>query len=189
MARELHWTYRAATSSEQKLPDNYQYLGIDLQHRLASLVQEHNIHQSLVVNIDQTASYFIPAKGSHTFAPLGVKTVGNAGSNEMRACTVVMGSAACGVLLPFQAVYKGVTQKSLPAPSVRGDAEVNGLKFVLNKANHWSSFETMIKYVEDVLDPYLRVQREALGKTKHFVSRKSVLTLDSWSVHRGPFLR
>lgn len=96
LACELCWTYRAATSSEQKLPANYQFLGMDLQHRLTIFFNAHNIHPSLVVDIDQTASYFIPARGSHTFAPVGVQSVSIAGANEMRACTVVMGSAASG---------------------------------------------------------------------------------------------
>lgn len=79
---------------------------------------------------------------------------------------------------------------SLVEESMRAlTADVLPLQPMGSSLHSSSSLETMIKYVEDVLDPYLKVLREALGKTKHFVSRKSVLNLDSWSVHRGPFLR
>lgn len=46
----------------------------------------------------------------------------------------------------------------------------------------------MIEFVKCVLDPYLAAAREELRGRRRVPSPKAILLLDSWSVHRGPFL-
>jgi hypothetical protein len=91
---------------------------------------------------------------------------------------VVVASSANGNLLPFQVVHKGGGERVLP--KTRAGAEELGMKFVWNKSNHWSSFGTMLQYLEDIITPYLN---------ERGVDSKCVLLFDCWSVHKSAEFR
>lgn len=50
----MDWSWRAATSSARKLPDGWQQSGTLLAKRVAVDMHEYSIHESLVINADQT---------------------------------------------------------------------------------------------------------------------------------------
>ena len=50
-------------------------------HHIASLVDDHNIPDSLILNLDQTKLKYIPS-ANHTLAKKGSKSTGVAGSDD-----------------------------------------------------------------------------------------------------------
>jgi len=63
---ELNWSYRAATTTAGKLPDDFELQGLTMAQRCAYLIKVHNILQSLVVNSDQTGIHLVPTGGAKT---------------------------------------------------------------------------------------------------------------------------
>jgi hypothetical protein len=68
------------------------------------------------VNSDQTGAQY-SAGGQETYAPIGSKQVEVIGKDEKRSSTLMVGISMSGEVLPFQAVYAGTTNRSLPTSS------------------------------------------------------------------------
>ncbi|KAI0260370.1 hypothetical protein BC834DRAFT_846191 [Gloeopeniophorella convolvens] len=170
--KHLNWVKRAATQASQKTPQNAQDLCRDsiLRHILA--ICDEVIPASL-------------RNSSHTYERIGAKQVSTFGKEEKRAFTLVVAASADGTLLPFQAIWQGVTTCSCPytsAPSY-DDAKSIGIQFEPSMTkNHWSSLTLMSKWVNTILAPYLAMQKSRLGLPD---DQKSLLQLDVWSVHRS----
>ena len=55
-------------------------------HNIVSLVDDHNVPDSLILNLDQTKLKYIPS-ANHTLAKKGSKSIGIAGSDDKRCIT------------------------------------------------------------------------------------------------------
>ena len=111
---ELNWSYRAATTTAGKLPDDFELQGLTMVQRCVYFIKVHNIPQSLVVNSDQTGIHLVPTGGARTWDTKGIKQVSVYGLEDKRQVTVVVSSAATGEVLPFQVVFQGLTSRALP---------------------------------------------------------------------------
>ncbi|KAF5372041.1 hypothetical protein D9615_008034 [Tricholomella constricta] len=126
------------------------------------------------------------AQGCHmTYAPVGSKQVTTVGSEEKRAITVMVSIANDGTLLPFQVIYKGATDASLPSPSARSMKEAlkAGFSFEASKTStYWSTQETMKNFVNKILVPYFDhvIRRDNLRP-----DQRRLWQIDCWSVHRS----
>ena len=80
---------------------------------IVSEVLSHNIPDSLIINVDQTPSNYVPTDNI-TMAVTGSKHVTRKGANNKRAITVTLSETLSGEILPFQMIYKGKTERSLP---------------------------------------------------------------------------
>ena len=76
-------------------------------------VRKCNIPDELIINVDQTPSKFA-ATDNVTMAAKGEKHISRAGATDKRAITVTLSESLDGHTLPFQLIYTGKTQRSLP---------------------------------------------------------------------------
>jgi hypothetical protein len=120
-----------------------------------------------------------------TWAERGANQVSLTGTDEKRAFTLMVSVASDGTLLPFQAVYQGLTNRSCPSASSPNyqNAIAAGFQLVYSGTNtYWSNQQTMKLFVNDILAPYYDNKKKALGLPK---DQKSLWQIDVWSVHRS----
>jgi hypothetical protein len=180
---QLNWTVRVATKASQKLPDNWQdQCKKPFFDLLVYTINREHIHQSLVINADQTAVVLIPGANQRTYNEKGVKQVSLLGLEEKRALTVLLATSADGKVLPAQEVWFGKTVASLPTPTARAESESEGFLFSTNPKNHWSNEATMYDFFLKLYGPY----RSAMIQEHHLpIDSKVLVYLDCWSVHRS----
>jgi hypothetical protein len=82
--------------------------------RLAYYVRVFNVPPSNLFNADQTGVTLVPSGNDRTYDVKRGKDISVIGSEEKRAFTACLGSAADGTILPFQSIWKGKTTSSLP---------------------------------------------------------------------------
>ena len=82
-------------------------------HDIVSLVDDHIIPDSLILNLDQTKLKYIPS-ANHTLAKKGSKSIGIAGSDDKRCSTGTFTVSLKGGFLSMQLIYGGKTNQSLP---------------------------------------------------------------------------
>ena len=100
-----------------------------------------------------------------------------------------------GKTLPFQVMYGGKTDGSLPkfndptSEFVDVNTEAKKLQFRFEstgiQGNHWSNLRTMKSYVQNVLNVYFDKQRTLLKRKKQVC----IWTIDCWLVHRSQEFR
>ena len=96
-----------------------------------------------------------------------------------------MGISMSGEVLPFQAIYSGTTDRSLPtknAPSYTKATEE--LKFLFESSGnntYWSTIKTMQSYVANILVPYFESHRKQLN----LPNQLCIWQIDCWSVHQS----
>jgi DDE superfamily endonuclease len=185
LSMKLNWTMRSGTRAAQKLPANVDEVCREQFLRLALTLRDGVIdHPAFLVNIDQT-NIIYQATNSSTYEEKGSKQVSIVGQEEKRAFTLVVGISAAGHLLPFQAIYGGKTQRSVPSNRAARRAEADALGIKLEFSNtdtYWSTFDLMCKYVDTILVPYWMRQKEI---AKVSPDQECVLQLDVWVVHRS----
>lgn len=183
-AEVMGWSERRATCAAQKVPQNWIELLQELRLRLAWLIKEYDIPAELFLNFDQTNVVYSHGSSSR-WAPKGSKQVAVVGTEEKQAFTVVVGVASSGQALPFQVIYKGSTAASLPTPQALGydEAIALGFQFACSKTDtYWATFETMVAYLRNIVEPYVAQQRERLGLPP---DQKAIILMDVWAVHRS----
>ena len=143
---ENNWQDRGAKKEAQLL-----YL-----HDIVSLVDDHNIPDSLILNLDQTKLKYIPS-ANHTLAKKGSKSIETAGSDDKRCITGTFTVSLEGGFLPMQLIYGGKTNQSL-------------LRFKFPESfslsvnpKHYSNTLESIKIINKVIIPYVNAQREILS--------------------------
>ncbi|KZV99387.1 hypothetical protein EXIGLDRAFT_712210 [Exidia glandulosa HHB12029] len=179
---------RRPTRAAAKIPDNAMELGWRTQMRLCYLMHRYRIPAELVVNSDQTQCRY-GFGTSRTWEETGAKQVTVHGKDEKRAFTIFAGITMSGSQLPFQAIYHGQTERSLPRPDAEGyDRAIElGFRFEPSKSDtYWSTQATMCSYVIDILAPYLERMRVELGLP---ITQRFIWLIDSWSVHRSEEFR
>ena len=151
-----------------------------MAQRTSYLVKAHSIAPELVINTDQTRIHLVPAGGARTWAEKGSKHVQILGMEDKRQITVSVSSSAAGNLLPFQLVFTGTTDRSLP-PRNEGRQMCEDVGWHLTYSNnHWSNLTTCKQFVEQILQPYRRKQVQEMGLDEE---TKLIWLLDCWSVH------
>ncbi|KAF9791281.1 hypothetical protein BJ322DRAFT_989868, partial [Thelephora terrestris] len=100
----------------KKAPENITEILTDAALCLTSTISQFHVPKFLIVNSDQTGAQY-SAGGQETYAPIGSKQVEVIGKDEKRSSTLMVGISMSGEVLPFQAVYAGTTNWSLPTSS------------------------------------------------------------------------
>ncbi|KAG8726118.1 hypothetical protein FRC12_023690 [Ceratobasidium sp. 428] len=185
---ELGWSVRKSTRAAQKFPSNVDSVLLDAFLRMACAVRDYAIPDCCIVNADQTQVVY--SAGDHkTWTAAGERQINVLGAEEKRTFTLLVAIAVSGDLLPFQAIYAGKSDRSVPGSDSPGWSEAQRLGFLLEHSNtgtYWSTFETMCNWVTKVLAPYFEAQ-----KAKHGLSadQRCMIQLDCWSVHRSAQFR
>ena len=109
----------------------------------------------LVINFDQTGINYIPVS-SWTMEVEGAKRVEVAGKDDKWQITADFAGSMTGDFLPPQLVYKGKTECCLPQYQFPESWDI------IFSANHWSNEQTMKRYVENIILPYIKDKRKTL---------------------------
>jgi hypothetical protein len=189
MRRWLHsamgWSRRKGTRAAQKLPDDWEDQCEKAAIRRAYLMREYDIPAELFANSDQTQRLYAPGD-KLTYAETGSKQVSVIGGDEKRAFTVMVTVTSAGVLLPFQAIYVGKTNRSCPNREKAPDfdaAVAAGFRFEFSGTEtYWANQKTMQNFVNFILAPYFEAEKVKLGRPP---DQCSLWVIDVWSVHRS----
>jgi len=117
-----------------------------------------DVPPSMVINWDHTAMKIIPST-NWTMEKKGTKRVELAGIDDKRQITAVFACAMPGKFLPMQLIYKGTTTKCLPKLKGKGFPSDWHITYT---ANHWANGTTTMAYLEKVIIPYVKKERERL---------------------------
>jgi len=174
----MDWSLRRSTRAGKKVPDGVTHILTNAYFRLVYTISENSVTITLGVNTDQTLVIYC-AGASETYAPKGSKQVEVVGKDEKRGFTLVVGISMSGEVLPFQVIYAGSTNRSLPtpdAPSYNKATKELGFRIESGGNNHWSTLSTMTSYVQDILVPYFEDH-------KQYPNQICIWQIDCWSVH------
>ena len=119
----------------------------------------NEIPSELILNWDQTALHLVPT-GQWTMHRSGEKVVPITNSDDKRQITAVLAVTMSGEYLPPQLIYKGKTERCHPAGEVPEGWDI------WHSHNHWSNEETMMRYVEMVIAPFVDDKRATLQLDK-----------------------
>ena len=105
---------RRGTKAKLEIPDGaFKEAQLLFTHDIVSKVDKYNISDSLIINIDQTPTKYVPISRS-TLAKKNSKAVAIKGSSDKRSISVTFSITFSGTFLPMQLIYGGKTRKSLP---------------------------------------------------------------------------
>jgi hypothetical protein len=182
--RELKWVMRKPTKASKKVPADADYQIENSFFRHVLTFREALIrHAAFQVNMDQTQVVYQNGVGL-TFDQLGAEQISVVGLEEKRAFTLVVAISGAGDLLPFQAVFQGKTQQSVPSRNAHGREEAQDLGFYFQHSGtstYWSNQMTMKQWVTDTLVVYWRQKMVEFGVP----NQECLLQLDAWKVHRS----
>jgi len=142
MCERLGWNFQCPIILYGKFTNDLEIQGAYMTYCIAYLVFLYNILASLVVNIDQTDIYLIHMARKHTWEKCSKKDVVQIGVKNKFVVTHVISCIANGNLTPFQVVYKGKTNRSLPKSlNAKRVVDHSGFTLVVSN-NHWSNLHT-----------------------------------------------
>ena len=128
---------------------------VGLQHHflIVAIIEKHNIPKSLVFYRDQTPSKYVTA-GRTTMTPKNSTRVGLAGSTDDCSIALTLTVTLDGKLIPFQLIYGGKTDPSLPKI-------VFPAKFSTSfNVKHYSKTEKVIKHLQEIAIAYVNEERK-----------------------------
>lgn len=184
----MKWSIRSGTQAVAHLPDDFAISCERAFHRIVYLVREYDIPSRLIINFDQTGLLLLTSRNK-TYEQRGARDVKIAAKGEKRAFTLYVASTPAGDILPFQAVWAGKTDHSLPKCPEVADAQRQGIIFTPansgKRTSHFSTLHSMKIYVTDVLQPYIKSVIDEMGLPS---TQKAVFYIDVYPVHSGlPF--
>ena len=117
------------------------------------------IPAQLVLNWDQTGVKLVPSSG-WTMEKQGAKRVELSGANNKQQITAVFCGSMTGEFLPLQVIYQGKTPRCHPRFRFPLDWDIT------HSPRHWSTEETMIQYINNIIVPHVAKTRELIGDDK-----------------------
>ena len=151
--RRMNYVRRRKTSSKIDKPQGarkeieYLYL-----HNIVSKVEKYSIPSSLIINLDQTPTKYVPV-GNSTLAKKGDSNVTITGSSDKRTITATFAITMRGDFLPMQLIYGGKTKQSYPRFKFPPGFSISA------NPKHYSNTEDSLKYFNELILPYVRKVR------------------------------
>lgn len=161
-----------ATKTARKVPANFLELKSDYLDRIHSYVDEHSIPEVMVINWDQTNLKLVPVS-NWTLADKGSKQVSIVGLDDKREITVLLAASMFGSMLPPQILYQGTTDRCHAQVQFPEEWDI------WHSSNHWSNEDTMLRYIDTVVIPYMDRQRALL----QLPSQKGLCVFDMYRAH------
>ena len=115
----------------------------------------NDIPNDLIFNWDQSGIQLVPT-GEWTMNRAGEKVITIAHSDDKRQITAVFAATMTGDYLPPQVIYKGKTERCHPKVDVPKGWDI------WHSDNHWSNEETMKRYIEKIIVPFISQKRQSL---------------------------
>ena len=144
-----------------------------MQH-IKSAVEAHSVSRDLIVNVDETGLPIVPVC-SYTLEVCGEKQVSVTANHDKPQITTVVGCSLSGKLLPPQLLYEGKTDRCHPSISLPADWDI------FHTESHWSNSASVIRYIDNVLQPYFQKQKKMLNLP---AEQKSLLIIYVFHAHR-----
>ena len=149
----MGYVRRAKTTSTVQIPEAVQKEAeLIFQHKIAKIVEAHQIPNCMILNLDQTPSKFVPSSNT-TLVPFGTKSIPVTGLSDKRAITATFTISHDGDFLPMQLIYQGTTVKRLP----RFDLP-NSVSLSMNP-KHFNNTAEAFKIMNEIIVPYLKKKR------------------------------
>ena len=117
-------------------------------HDIASKVEKFNFPHSLIINLDQTSTKYVPV-GRTTLAKKNTKTVPIKGSSEKCTITAMFAISLQGDSVPMQLIYGGKTRKCLSRFKFP-----KKLSLSYNET-HYNNEKEAYKFIEKILQSYI----------------------------------
>jgi hypothetical protein len=114
---------------------------------------------------------------------VGSSDVAVVGAEDKRQITACVAASLRGDLLPLQLIFQGKTDRCLPSTSA---ASIAARVDITHSDNHWSTQQTMQRWITRVLLPHSERIIEALSLDS---DAHILLLLDAWAVHRSAEFR
>jgi len=139
--------------TKRRVSTKYSHPARELEEEKHSFLSElletvvlNDIPPELILNWDQTGLVPSPL---WTIDKNGKKRIDVAGHQDKWQITAVMCGSLVGELLPFQLVYGDKTNRCHPSYNFLMDWQI------VHTENHWSNEQTMIKYIDDIIVPFV----------------------------------
>ena len=164
-----HWAYhllnrmkfvrRKATTSKSKYkPADFAEVKERFLADVVAVVTMEEIPPELILNWDQTGIHLVPVF-PWTMDQAGSKRVEITGISSKQQITAVFCGSLVGDFLPVQLIYQG------KMPRCHSPFDFQDGWHVTHSPRHWSTEETMVQYIEEIILPYVQRQRDALEDT------------------------
>ena len=164
-----HWAYhllnrmnfvrRKATTSKSKYkPADFAAVKEQFLNDVVSIVTMEEIPPELILNWDQTGIHLVPVS-PWTMEQAGSKRVEINGISSKQQITAVFCGSLTGDFLPVQLIYQGKTSRCHPTFDFPDNWHIT------HSPRHWSTEETMIQYIDEIILPYVKRQRDAFDDT------------------------
>ena len=119
----------------------------------------HDIPLDLVFNWDQTGIQLVPT-GEWTMHQAKDKIILIAHSDDKHQITGIFAVTATGKYFPPQLIYKEKTERCHPKVAIPAGWDV------WHSDNHWSTEDTMVRYIEKIIVLFVNERREELKLPK-----------------------
>ena len=143
--------------------------------KIKRAVTDAKIPPQLVVNWDQTGVNIVPAS-QWTQEEQGSSRVEVAGIGDKRQITITVAGTLSGSLLPFQVLYEGKTERCHPSTTFPEGFDI------WHTPNHWANSLTSIRFVKNIVLPYISATRRDLGLEKEHMA---LVIFDAFKGHKG----
>ena len=138
-------------------------------------VTDAKIPPPLIINWDQTGVNVVPAS-QWTQEEQGSSRIEVAGVGDKRQITITVAGTLSGTLLPFQVLYEGKTERCHPSANFPEGFDI------WHTPNHWANGDTSIRFVKNIILPYVSATREDLGLGKEHMA---LVIFDTFKGHKG----
>ena len=153
--------------------------------RITLLADYYSTTPDLVINMDQTGIHIMP-KANYTYELKNSADVAIVGADDKRQITCMTCCTAANTLLPFQLIYGGEPNLEGAFPSKHITQKLRAAGFDIRQTkSHWSSVETTIQYIDNVIVPYVEEiiknkQSKNRNPRNELIPVKAILLVDVW---------
>ena len=144
-------------------------------NKIRTAVVYAKVPPDLVINWVQTGVNVVPAS-QWTQEEKGSSRVEIAGVGDKRQITVTVAGTLNGKLLPFQVLYEGKTERYHPPTAFPEGCDI------WHTPNHWANAETSIRFVKNIILPYISATRKDLGYSEPHMA---LVIFDTFKGHKG----
>jgi len=149
--KRLGYVKRKGTKAARKLPDDFDHQKSEFLRIIKETVTKYSIPPQLIFNFNQIGLKIVPVS-NWTMPSEGSKQVDIIGLEDKREIIALFGRTADVSLLPPHILYQGKTDQC-------------HAKYQFPDDNHWSTVDSIIRYIENVIVPYTDKVKEGTHPT------------------------
>ena len=150
---------RGSTAKSKHSITDFAELKHSFLNDVVTTVTMEDTPPEFIMNWDQTGIKLVTST-NWTMEQKGAERVEIVGVNDKRQITAVFCGTLLGDFLPIQLIYQGKTQRCHPRYEFPLEWQVTHLP------KHWSTEQTMLKYIEHIIVLYVKTTRDLLNDNK-----------------------